>query len=522
MKQKIISLMLTLCLCCSAVLLPTQAAGTGFQTDAGSAAQFLKELSLFQGTDTGFELDRGLTRQEGITILVHLLGKQDEAVSGSWKTPFTDVDPWALPYVGYAYTNGITSGTGASTFGAKEMISKDQYATFLLRALGYTVGADFQWDSAAAYGASLGLPVLSSSFTRGSAVIFSRAALEMQMKSGSGTLADSLIAQGVFTSSTFQQAKAEEALGVLAATARKNDSGEARKNVYYQFVENNFPKAQVKMMADLTQDGKPELIVAIRRPDAYMPHITGTEIYIYTYVNQQVKKLSQDATTLDMMAGYQGDFYLYPENGKNYLMNVVDPVSYTITPTATLYAFSDTGRTVFRELEEGKTANFFDVRESYIQRSQLLGQADGISSLNHFAGYVPVDLSLAKTPASAEPQTPASGGDVYTIGDVSFTIELPDHWKNWCTIQATKDSMRFVYTRDKDTFGGHVFTISVQTPDPEFDIFRTLISLGDGRVLGYWTPQDVQFNHLDSTSTEQYNILQNEVSAVAAAIRLAP
>lgn len=68
------------------------------------------------GTDSDgapvFELGRAMTRSEAVTMLVRLLGRENEALSGKWETPFTDVPAWAEPYVGLAYENGLTTGTG--------------------------------------------------------------------------------------------------------------------------------------------------------------------------------------------------------------------------------------------------------------------------------------------------------------------------------------------------------------------------------------------------------------------------
>lgn len=122
--------------------------------EATKAAESLYELGLFKGKGTAqdgsplYALDDTPTRQEAVTMLVRLLGKEAEAIAGTWEIPFTDVDNWAKPYVGYAYTNGITLGTGATTFGGKTPIKASEYITFVLRALGYKSGTDFQWDKA--------------------------------------------------------------------------------------------------------------------------------------------------------------------------------------------------------------------------------------------------------------------------------------------------------------------------------------------------------------------------------------
>ena len=73
-----------------------------------NAAGVLYDIGLFSGTGTKadgspeFDLDRVPTRNEAVTMLVRLLGKDEEAKNGSWDIPFDDVAEWAKPYVGYA------------------------------------------------------------------------------------------------------------------------------------------------------------------------------------------------------------------------------------------------------------------------------------------------------------------------------------------------------------------------------------------------------------------------------------
>ena len=122
--------------------------------EAAESAETLYALGLFQGKGTAaggkpiYALDDAPTRHEAVTMLVRILGKEDEAKSGVWDIPFTDVVDWAKPYVGYAYANGLTSGTSATTFGGESTITASQYLTFVLRALGYDSGTDFKWDAA--------------------------------------------------------------------------------------------------------------------------------------------------------------------------------------------------------------------------------------------------------------------------------------------------------------------------------------------------------------------------------------
>ena len=88
------ALALALALLCA---LPASAAGA----EAEAAADRLYNLGLFKGTGTDaagepvYDLDRALTRSEAVTMLVRLMGREQEALGGSWQTPFTDVAAWA-------------------------------------------------------------------------------------------------------------------------------------------------------------------------------------------------------------------------------------------------------------------------------------------------------------------------------------------------------------------------------------------------------------------------------------------
>lgn len=194
--KRILSLILSLALAFS--LMPSAFAASN---EAVQAAEALHSLGLFNGTGTDangnpiYDLDRAPTRQEAITMLVRLLGKEDAAKQGTWKPPFTDVDSWAAPYVGYAYSNGLTSGTSATTFSGNNTVTTSQYLSFVLRALGYTSGTDFQWDKAWELSDKIGLTkgnynATTKSFTRGDVAIISKQALSVKMKDGKKSLSD--------------------------------------------------------------------------------------------------------------------------------------------------------------------------------------------------------------------------------------------------------------------------------------------------------------------------------------------
>lgn len=207
MKKKLFSLLLAAAMMCS--MIPTAFAAS---TEAIDAANALHELGLFNGVGINadgtpnFDLDRTPTRHEAVTMLVAMLGKSSEAQAGNWTTPFTDVADWAKPFVGYAYTNGLTSGTSATTYGGNQPVTATQYLTFVLTALGYKNGTDFQWDKAWELSDKIGLTDgrynANSSFTRGDVAIISKNALLAKLNNvGVGkTLLESLIASGVVDS----------------------------------------------------------------------------------------------------------------------------------------------------------------------------------------------------------------------------------------------------------------------------------------------------------------------------------
>ncbi len=166
--------------------------------EAEDAAKELYDLGLFLGVGKDasgqpiFELERPATRHEAITILVRLLGREEEAQSRIWSIPFSDVDDWAKPYVGYAYANGLTKGVSSTEFDGKQEIDATQFLTFVLRALGYTSGNDYEWNRAWELTDQLeithGQYANNIKFTRGDVAIISRNALSAHLKDQETTL----------------------------------------------------------------------------------------------------------------------------------------------------------------------------------------------------------------------------------------------------------------------------------------------------------------------------------------------
>ena len=187
MKKKILSMLLCFTLIICIIPQRTYAQSSRDTSFEEELATDLKALGLFKGvSETNFDLNREPTRVEALVMLIRVLGKEAEALNSNYSHPFTDVPAWADKYVGYAYENGLTKGTSATTFGTENANSK-MYITFVLRALGYSDvdGEDFTWDNPYLLAKKIGiLPTFVNTldFLRADAVTVSYAALRANLK----------------------------------------------------------------------------------------------------------------------------------------------------------------------------------------------------------------------------------------------------------------------------------------------------------------------------------------------------
>ena len=184
------------------LLLSAALCATASASDFDGVAKELSAIGMFRGTDSGFELDRAPTRSEAAIMLVRLYGAEEEAAAayqaGKITHPFTDVGDTAAPYVAWLYQNGISKGTSATTFGSGAC-SAQNYTVFLLRALGYEDGKDFQYADAASFAMTRGLfdvSMLTGPFLRDDLAAVTYQALACDLADGSTYLLDSLIDSG--------------------------------------------------------------------------------------------------------------------------------------------------------------------------------------------------------------------------------------------------------------------------------------------------------------------------------------
>lgn len=175
------------------------------RVSGSEAVEVLEVLGLFHGTDEGYELEREPTRGEALVMLIRLLGVEETALGGAWRHPYTDMQDWLGPYVGYAYQAGLVRGVDSTSFAGADTASVRDYITMVLRALGYTENADFTWSDCIPFADSLGLTHGEysgvSSFTRGDMALITYTALTTKLSGGDTVLIERLYLDGTVSRS---------------------------------------------------------------------------------------------------------------------------------------------------------------------------------------------------------------------------------------------------------------------------------------------------------------------------------
>lgn len=189
MKRRMLAVLFALGLC--ALLCVTAAA-----VSPQSAAEDLAAADVFRGTDAGFELDRAPTRSEAAVMLVRLYGAEEDALAryaaGETGHPFEDGNTWAAPYLAWLYDAGLVRGMSETQYGADLPCRARDYALFLLRALGYQDGYDFDWAQTEAFAAEKNVysaALFGGTFTRGDLALMTWFGLQAQTAEGDTLLA---------------------------------------------------------------------------------------------------------------------------------------------------------------------------------------------------------------------------------------------------------------------------------------------------------------------------------------------
>ena len=143
--KRALSLGLTAAMISGLMVMGSSAASSSYtdvaDTDNVEAIEVLKAVGIMVGDEAGdFNPDQNVTRNEMAVVMSNLMAYNVATYANT--SPFTDVPSWAEPYVAACWTNGITAGTSATTYGGSENVTTAQAALMLMKALGY-----FQYSS---------------------------------------------------------------------------------------------------------------------------------------------------------------------------------------------------------------------------------------------------------------------------------------------------------------------------------------------------------------------------------------
>ena len=146
--KRVLSLGMTAAMITGLMVVGTSAAGYSDVSteDNVEAIEVLQSVGVMVGDENGdFNPDQLVTRNEMAVVMSNLMEYNVATYAGT--SPFTDVPSWAEPYVAACWTNGITAGTSATTYGGDASVTTAQAALMLMKALGYfQYNSDFNGD----------------------------------------------------------------------------------------------------------------------------------------------------------------------------------------------------------------------------------------------------------------------------------------------------------------------------------------------------------------------------------------
>lgn len=114
-------------------------------TTPQSAAERLRDFGVVKGTESGFNLSGGLTREQALALFIRTLNEEAAAKKlAGVRSSFLDVKiiDWFSYYAVYAQGKGYTKGIGGGRFGTGAPVTNQEFMAFMLRGLGYTVSFD--------------------------------------------------------------------------------------------------------------------------------------------------------------------------------------------------------------------------------------------------------------------------------------------------------------------------------------------------------------------------------------------
>lgn len=281
-KHRLLTLLLALALLLGMTPVPAVAAAPGNTLLAAALtpkemADYLNELGLFKGTNPNsatpqYDLDKPANRAAAATMLIRLLGKEQEAkaqydAGALPASPLTDLD-WEAATVTWLYANKLANGETTTKFGGTNTVTAQQFATFVLRALGYSDlgdNRDFNYDDALAVAVQKGILTQALSneyqkkFLRDGIVVMCYNALNLKMNGSSLTLRQKLVNEGVIGQGSIDTPK------TLTLTKKYEGGGFISGNGFAQlWYPENETRGNTVCCGDIDGDGKQEVIFGVK------------------------------------------------------------------------------------------------------------------------------------------------------------------------------------------------------------------------------------------------------------------
>ena len=274
-KNRLLSVLLALALLLGTAALPASAearttAAQGAALSTLEKANALHELGLLDGTGTNadgtpdYDLDGTVNRSQGSTMFVYLLGKRTKAAAqytaGAVSSPFKDLS-WDAPYVTWLYANGLVDGKGPTTYAGNDEMEAYEFATLILRALGY--GDDFHYTQSMAFAVQKNViteaqrKAFEASFRRDGLVEMCYNAMYLKIKDSSLTLLEKLTNDGIFKDSYKNNTSVA---GTRAMTLTEKYKGGGTYNPTY--MEDDI--LSNALCEDIDGDGNLEIIFGVR------------------------------------------------------------------------------------------------------------------------------------------------------------------------------------------------------------------------------------------------------------------
>ena len=236
-----------------------------------SESEVLERMGILKGNGEDLQLSESGTRAEGLVILIRLLGKEPDCIEKGLTGSFTDVPPWASPYVGYSEASGLIKGVSPGKFWSNHPLREKEFLTLMLRVLSYSEGKDFTWEKVYPASAFAGLidkghPEENPVLTREEVANFMYRALLSKVNGKHYTLYDKLTMDGAIPSQwTFLSN-----LNIIEKYQKTSDVHrfETGSVTNYLFFPKSVPEATQKRVAEdvrrlyeriIAMTGKPKL-----------------------------------------------------------------------------------------------------------------------------------------------------------------------------------------------------------------------------------------------------------------------